>query len=158
MFFDIRDKCRKPGFLRGNIYTSCISMVLLDYFANKSNTFQHTLSLCPPLSLPLSLSHFLPFPPLVSTSSYSEYQDTVIKGTLVSSCPNLIIIILYNDDRRCHLVGEILSSFWPFYSSNKRIEYLFGNILSSFGPHYMMIIILVSIFASFSSEMSKVLN
>ena len=38
-FFDNRDKCRKPGFLRGNIYTSCISMVLLDHFANKSNTF-----------------------------------------------------------------------------------------------------------------------
>ena len=36
---DSRDKCRKPGFLRGNIYTSCISMVLLDHFENKSNTF-----------------------------------------------------------------------------------------------------------------------
>ena len=33
------------GFLRGNIYTSCISMVLLDHFANKSNTFQNILSL-----------------------------------------------------------------------------------------------------------------
>ena len=43
-----------------------------------------------------------------------------------------------------------------FYPSNKMIEYLFGNILSSFGPHYMMIIIQVSIFASFSSEMSKI--
>ena len=38
-FFDNRDKCRNPGFLRGNIYTSCISMVLLDHFENKSNTF-----------------------------------------------------------------------------------------------------------------------
>ena len=51
-FFDNRDKCRKPGFLRGNIYTSCIFMVLLDHFANKSNTFQHA----PSLSLSLSLS------------------------------------------------------------------------------------------------------
>ena len=56
-FFDNRDKCHKPGFLRGNIYTSCISMVLLDHFANKSNTFQHSPSLS------LSLSHFLPFHP-----------------------------------------------------------------------------------------------
>ena len=47
-FFDSCDKCLKPGFLRGNIYTSCISMVLLD-------TFQQSLS------FPLSLSHFLPF-------------------------------------------------------------------------------------------------
>ena len=57
-FFDNHDKYRKPGFLRGNMYTSCISMVLLDHFANKSNTF---------LSLPLSLSHFLlgsPPPPI----------------------------------------------------------------------------------------------
>ena len=38
-FFDNRDKCREPGFLRGNIHTSCISMVLLDHFANKSNIF-----------------------------------------------------------------------------------------------------------------------
>ena len=44
-FFDNRDKCRKPGFLRGNIYTSCISMVLLDHFANKSNTFPPISSL-----------------------------------------------------------------------------------------------------------------
>ena len=38
-FFYNRNKCRKPGFLSGNIYTSSISMVLLDHFANKSNTF-----------------------------------------------------------------------------------------------------------------------
>ena len=49
-FFDNRDKCRLPGFLRGNIYTSCISMLLLDHFANINNTFQHTLS------FPISLS------------------------------------------------------------------------------------------------------
>ena len=48
-------------------------MVLLDYFANKSNTF---LSLYPSLALP--------FPPWVSTSSYPGYQDTAIKGTLSS--------------------------------------------------------------------------
>ena len=74
-FFDNRDKCRLPGFLRGNIYTSCISMLLLDHFANKNNT----LSFSPSLSLPLSLSHFLPFPPWVSTlpSSYPGYQDKV---------------------------------------------------------------------------------
>ena len=76
-FFDNWDKCRKPGFLRGNIYTSCISMVLLDHFANKSNTF---LSLYPSLALP--------FPPWVSTSSYPSYQDTAIKGTLVCSSPS----------------------------------------------------------------------
>jgi len=52
-FFDNRDKCRKPGFLRGHIYTSCISMVLLDHFANKSNIFQHSLP------HPLLFSHFL---------------------------------------------------------------------------------------------------
>ena len=72
-FFNNRNKCHKPGFLRGNIYTSCISMVLLDHFANKSNTFQHSLSLplslsvSLPLSLSLSLSHFLlgsPLPPI----------------------------------------------------------------------------------------------
>ena len=54
--------CLKPGFLRGNIYTSCISMVLLDHFANKSNTCQHSLSL--PLSRSPSLA--LPFPPISS--------------------------------------------------------------------------------------------
>ena len=75
-FFDSCNKCRKPGFVRGNIYTSCISMVLLDNFANKSNTFQQSLS------LPLSLSHFLPFPPWVPISSYPRYQDTATKGTL----------------------------------------------------------------------------
>ena len=65
-FFDNHDECRKPGFLWGNINTSCISMVLLDHFANKSNTF-----LSPPLSLSLSRSpissHFLlgsPLPPI----------------------------------------------------------------------------------------------
>ena len=66
--FDNRDKCRKPAFLRDNIYTSCASTVLLDHFANKSNTFQHSLSfplcLSPPLALPFpSISslglHFL---------------------------------------------------------------------------------------------------
>ena len=72
-FFDNRDKCHKPGFLRGNTYTSCISMVLLDHFANKSNTF-------------LSPSLALPFPPIYSfgpPSSYPGYRDTAIKGTLV---------------------------------------------------------------------------
>ena len=51
-------------------------MVPWDHFANKSNTFQHSLS------LPLSLSHFLPFPPWVPISSYPRYQGTAIKGTL----------------------------------------------------------------------------
>ena len=64
--FDNRDKCGKPEFMRGNTYTSCISVVLLNHFANKSNTFLFSFPLC----LPLSLSHFLPFPPWVSTSSY----------------------------------------------------------------------------------------
>ena len=76
-FFNNRNKCHKPGFLRGNIYTSCISMVLLDHFANKSNTFQLTLS------LPLLLSHFLPFPPWVSSSSNPGSQDRAINGILV---------------------------------------------------------------------------
>ena len=53
-FFDNRDKSRKPGFLRGKIYTSCISMVLLDHFAIKQK--QHfSLSLS---RSPIS-SHFL---------------------------------------------------------------------------------------------------
>ena len=72
LFFDNPDKCRKPGFLRGNIYTSCIFMVLLDNFANKDNSF-----LFPSLSLAL------PFPPWVSTSSNPGFQDCTIKGTLV---------------------------------------------------------------------------
>ena len=38
-FFDNRNECCKSGFLRGNICTSCTSMVLLDRFANKSHTF-----------------------------------------------------------------------------------------------------------------------
>ena len=62
-FFDSCDKCLKPGFLRGNIYTSCIYMALLDHFANKSNPFQHSLSL---FRSPIS-SHFLlgsPLPPI----------------------------------------------------------------------------------------------
>ena len=71
-FFDNRDKCHKPGFLRGTIYTSCISMVLLDQFANKSNTFQQ-----------FSLSPSLPFPPWVSTSSDPGFQDCAINGTLL---------------------------------------------------------------------------
>ena len=52
-FFYDRDKCRKQGFLRGDIHTSCIPMVLFDHFENKSNTF---LSLFPSISLSLSLS------------------------------------------------------------------------------------------------------
>ena len=58
IFFYNREKCHKPGFQRGNIYTFCISMVLLDHFANKSNTFLFFFS------LPLSLSHFLLGPSL----------------------------------------------------------------------------------------------
>ena len=60
-FFDNRDKCRKPGFLRDDKYTSCISMVLLDHFANKSNTFLSRSSIS---------SHFLlgaPLPPTLAT-------------------------------------------------------------------------------------------
>ena len=71
-FFDNHDRSRKPGFLRGKIYTSCISMVLLDHFANKSNTFQNSLS----------SSLALPFPPWVSTSSDPRSQDCAINGTL----------------------------------------------------------------------------
>ena len=57
-FFNNRNKCHKPGFLRGNIYTSCISMVLLDHLQTKATLFDtHSLS------LPFSLSHFLPFLP-----------------------------------------------------------------------------------------------
>ena len=68
-FVDNCDKCRKPGFLRDNIYTSCISIVLLDHFANKSNTFQHSLSPFLSLSLfrsPISSQFLLgsPLPPI----------------------------------------------------------------------------------------------
>ena len=72
-FFDNRDKCRKPGFLRGNINTSCISMVLLDHFANQNNTFQNDISLALPFSLISFLGLHFPYP---------GYQDTAIKGTL----------------------------------------------------------------------------
>ena len=48
----------------------------LDHVVNKSNTF-NTLS--------LSLPHFLPFPPWVSTSSNAGVQDCVINGTLLQS-------------------------------------------------------------------------
>ena len=51
-------------------------MVLLDQFANKSNTFQHSLS------LPFSLSRFLPFPPWVFTSSDPGSQDRAVNVTL----------------------------------------------------------------------------
>ena len=81
-FFDNRYKCRKPGFLRGNIYTSCISMVLLDYFANKSNTFKK-----------FSLSPSLPFPPWVSTSSDPGSQDRAINGTLSQKEQNKMKIV-----------------------------------------------------------------
>ena len=78
-FFNNRNKCHKPGFLRGNIYTSCISMVLLDHLQTKATLFDtHSLS------LPFSLSHFLPFLPWVSTSSYPGYRNyryPVIKST-----------------------------------------------------------------------------
>ena len=69
------------------IYTSCIAMVLLDHFANKSHIFQDDL-------LSVSLSHFLPFPPWVSTSSYLGYQDTAFNSTL--SRPNLNWIFFIN--------------------------------------------------------------
>ena len=71
-FFDNRDKCHKPGFLRGNIYTSCISMVLLDHLQTKATLFDT-----------LSPSIALPFPPWVSTSSFPGYQDTPI----ICRCP-----------------------------------------------------------------------
>ena len=71
-FFDNPDECRNPGFLRGNIYTSCISIFILDHFANKSNTF-------------LSPSLTLPFPPISSsTSSNPGFQDCAINGTLAN--------------------------------------------------------------------------
>ena len=57
-------------------------MVLLDHFANEK---QHSLPLSfSPflLSLPLSLSCFLPFPPWVTTSSDPGSQDRAINGTL----------------------------------------------------------------------------
>ena len=112
-FLDNRDKCRKPGFLRGNINTSCISMVLLDHFANKSNTFQHSLS------LPLSLSHLFPFPPWVSTSSYPGYQDTAIKGTLgpkmtqgiLTMAKGLRSVLGPHKLRSC--LDERFCQFWP---------------------------------------------
>ena len=118
--FDNRDKCRKPGFLRGNIYTSCISMVLLDHFANKSNTFQHCLS-----------PSLLPFPPWVSISSDPGSQDRSINGTLsylmkqvtiifkplfmslssekVSSIRNLTMSLLFSTSRPPLLMSSVIS-------------------------------------------------
>ena len=64
-FFYNREKCRKPGFQRGNIYTFCISMVLLDHFANKSNTF---------LSPTLSLSLLVSPPPPISVSRTAQLK------------------------------------------------------------------------------------
>ena len=52
-FFDNRDKYRKPGFLRGNIYISCISMVPLDHFVNTFKNFSLSLSLPFPPGSPL---------------------------------------------------------------------------------------------------------
>ena len=56
-FFDNRDKCRKPGSFRGNIYTSCISLVLLNHFANKSNTNREVLHLLRIQLGPLGIDH-----------------------------------------------------------------------------------------------------
>ena len=79
---DNRDKCPKPGFLRGNIYTSCISMVLLD----RTKATLSTLSLS---HSPIS-SHFLLGSPL------PLIQDRAINGTLAISisivlqCPSRV--------------------------------------------------------------------
>ena len=77
-----------PNIWEWLIYTSCMSMVILDHFANKSNTFQHSLSLA------------LPFPPWVSTSSYPGYQENAIKGTLPPTQPKRVKFrILFKVDR-----------------------------------------------------------
>ena len=115
-YLDNCDKCRKPGFLRGNIYTSCISMVLLDHFANKSITFQHTLS------LPLSLSHFLIFPPWVSTSSYPG-KDTAIKGTLPRRSQGPRYLVTKLDD--------LFPLFWV-NTNNPWVRCAYDNIFSFF--------------------------
>ena len=51
------------------------------YLAVSFDTYLHSLS----LSLPLSLSRFLPFPPWVSTFSDPGSQDRTINGTLSRS-------------------------------------------------------------------------
>ena len=68
-FFDNRDKCRKTGFWRGNIYTllAFLSFFFLSFrsFCKKRYSFQMIY-----LSLPLSLSHFPPFPHCLFISSF----------------------------------------------------------------------------------------
>ena len=96
-FFDNRDKCHKPGFLRGNIYTSCISMVLLDHFANKSNTFQHTLSLSLSRS-PIS-SYFLlgsPLPPTQERIPQLKVPCLVAAKVPGTQLPSQTIFFLYS--------------------------------------------------------------
>ena len=82
-------------------------MVLLDHFANKSNTF-----LSPPLSLPLSLSHFFPFPPWVSTSN-PGFQDCAINGADRNILPKKVLLVQNT------IFGPFkftFSFFYPFFS------------------------------------------
>ena len=117
-FFDNRDKCQQPGFLRVNIYTSCISMFFLDHFAKKK---QHFLSLSLSLSLsrsPIS-SHFLlgsPLPP---------FPDSRIAQLLVpwlsskkSRAPLLPLI--------SSLTMLIVTAIWCRWSNIKTAIYTWG--------------------------------
>ena len=119
-FFDNRDECRKPGFLRGNIYTSCISMVLLDHFANKNNIF-----------LPLSLSHFLlgsQLPPTPATRipqlMVPRFVD--VRGVWRSSYNHFTIfdgILVVSATLKKNISGFVWlsSATWPFAFKNKII-------------------------------------
>ena len=98
-------------------------MVLLDHFANKSNTFQHSLSL--PLSLSLSLSrspissHFLlgsPLPPIL---------DTRITQLKVPCPPHTIFIPMeFLWTQSINKIGNILrngdGSEWSLVSDHRR--------------------------------------
>ena len=103
-FFDNRDKCRKPGFLRGNIH------FLHSYgsFRSFCKQKQHFSTL---FSLPLP--HFLLFPPWVSTSFCPGYQETAINGTLyltkhiqpnLCSCPHLCDCLCLRTGLLLHIV------------------------------------------------------
>ena len=87
-------------------------MVLLDHFANKSNT----------LSLSLSPSLALQFPLWVSTSPDPGFQDTAINGTLLVLFYKLFSI--YRERVTSAHFGAYLHTFWcTFTGLNNAVAY-----------------------------------